>query len=92
MKEQILEQIIKKQDELIKWLIKYNHPESQRFYEFLSKLASLKSQLLKQTENYPVYDENYLKECIEKSRLNDPEQSVTTHDLKEIDRAEEEKR
>jgi hypothetical protein len=40
-------------------------------------------------EDYPVYDENYLNECIEKSRLNDPKQSVIMRDLNDIDKARE---
>jgi hypothetical protein len=88
MNEQLLLEIDKKKDKLIALYRKYSiitiRPDSTAadwmkadqigndITKLESELASLKSQLSEQIEDHPVYDENYLKECMDKSRLNKP--------------------
>ena len=60
------QQIIAKQDELIAWLVKYTKPESIRYDMFRKELAALKAQL-KEQEGKPIYDENYLNDCIKRA-------------------------
>jgi hypothetical protein len=76
IKAELLYKYIEKLEEYLKYILKYacvtESEKSIRMTNFENELASLKSQLLEQKEDYPVYDENYLKECMDKSRLNKP--------------------
>jgi len=87
IKAELLYKIIEKQDQYLKYILKCacitESEKSIRMTNFENEILSLKSQLPEQKEDYPVYDEKYLNECMEKSRLNKPEQSVTTDDKDE---------